>query len=431
MGGRKDCLRASFGTSFESKRWLSLDISGLMGIFASCSVHLFSFVTAAHYLISESMFSTSVFLLLYTPSFLMAMASLFMAWTTDPGAVPMGARPLVTVKRAESGEVVPTSTGRQRGMRRCNKCGDNFKPARAHHDSVTGRCIVKFDHFCPWVGNAVGALNHKFFVLFVFYTMCTCLSALLLLMARAIHCGTVLESSDDSASWDNSSSKGIHQDTAEAEPNGDEDRRMMMRYLFAGMSDSSGNYARPECAGWFESRSVLALLICSIVFLVFTCCMLVEQIEAIDSGASKIARMQMRVGRAGTELSRVTEEFNEMFGGTHNRLAWHWFVPIPVEFPGSMSKVVLGYEYDETFDPVPYDLDTAAADTDVESGKTIEMPTRSSNRLKDPPPNSTNGTRGPPAEASTKLKDDPRLTKRMNSRGSDDATLDVSKGTMT
>lgn len=36
---------------------------------------------------------------------------------------------------------------RRRGIRRCRKCNDNYKPPRAHHDSVTGRCIVKFDHF--------------------------------------------------------------------------------------------------------------------------------------------------------------------------------------------------------------------------------------------------------------------------------------------
>ena len=112
-----------------------------------------------------------------------------MAWTTDPGAVPMGARPLIKVKRAgenvknddEDGSNDNKETGggngggdddendklaaakqdgsntdkkkkkkkkkKERAIRRCAKCNDNFKPPRAHHDSVTGRCVVKMDHF--------------------------------------------------------------------------------------------------------------------------------------------------------------------------------------------------------------------------------------------------------------------------------------------
>jgi hypothetical protein len=53
----------------------------------------------------------------------------------------------VTVKRASSGEVAESNGRRDRAIRRCHKCNDNFKAPRAHHDSVTGRCIVKFDHY--------------------------------------------------------------------------------------------------------------------------------------------------------------------------------------------------------------------------------------------------------------------------------------------
>jgi len=36
----------------------------------------------------------------------------------------------------------------------CTKCR-HFKPPRAHHDSVSGRCVVKLDHWCPWTNNTV------------------------------------------------------------------------------------------------------------------------------------------------------------------------------------------------------------------------------------------------------------------------------------
>ncbi|KAG7339079.1 DHHC palmitoyltransferase [Nitzschia inconspicua] len=326
MGGRKDLCGARLGTSFEARRWLSLDPCGFLGISMSFSAHAFAFTVIAWHLIAGSLVATAVFVLLYVPSVVLAITSLFMAWTTDPGAVPLGARPLVTVKRAASGELMATQGQRNRALRRCHKCNDNFKPNRAHHDSVTGRCIVKFDHFCPWIGNAVGAMNHKFFVLFVGYTMVSCLFSLCLIGLRTWHCG------------------------------------------FPVPYDTRDKKYAQECTGWNESYSSLILLIISVVFFLFTACMLYENLEAIETNASKIARMKMRVGQAGTELSRVTEEFNEMFGGESNEVAWHWFFPLSVEFPRGMQKVVLGFEWDETFDAVPYE--ESHGNGDVELGTT-------------------------------------------------------------
>ena len=44
-----------------------------------------------------------------------------------------------------------------------------WKPPRTHHDSVTGRCVLKFDHYCVWIINCVGLLNYKAFLLFLAY----------------------------------------------------------------------------------------------------------------------------------------------------------------------------------------------------------------------------------------------------------------------
>jgi palmitoyltransferase len=41
------------------------------------------------------------------------------------------------------------------------------RPLRAKHCSVTGRCVALFDHFCPWVGNAIGAGNRALFAAFL------------------------------------------------------------------------------------------------------------------------------------------------------------------------------------------------------------------------------------------------------------------------
>jgi len=217
---------------------------------------------------------------------------------------------------------------------------------------------VKFDHFCPWVGNAVGALNHKFFVLFVGYTMCTCILSLVMIFIRALHCGWIKDPSDGAA---DSGGHATMTDLNNAAGNGSSNAT-----LGGGDNSLEGQNRRflettyrQECFGFYNSYATLILLIVSVVFMIFTCCMLFEQIEAIKTNSSKIARMKMRVGQAGTELARVTEEFNEMFGGDSNNVAWHWFLPIEAEFPRGMKKVVLGYEWDETFDPVPYEEPSA------------------------------------------------------------------------
>ena len=50
----------------------------------------------------------------------------------------------------------------------CEEC-HNWKPDRTHHDSHTGRCVCKMDHFCPWVGGIISATMYKYYVQFLFY----------------------------------------------------------------------------------------------------------------------------------------------------------------------------------------------------------------------------------------------------------------------
>ncbi|KAK9371038.1 DHHC palmitoyltransferase-domain-containing protein [Lipomyces kononenkoae] len=48
----------------------------------------------------------------------------------------------------------------------CQRC-QSVKPDRAHHSSELDRCVVKMDHYCPWVGTIIGFKNYKLFYLFV------------------------------------------------------------------------------------------------------------------------------------------------------------------------------------------------------------------------------------------------------------------------
>ncbi len=63
--------------------------------------------------------------------------------------------------------------------KKCPRCM-HPKPVRAYHCSKCNRCIFRMDHHCVWIGNCVGYLNQKPFILFLLYTLL--LSSISLLM---------------------------------------------------------------------------------------------------------------------------------------------------------------------------------------------------------------------------------------------------------
>eukprot|EP00118_Oscarella_pearsei_P026558 m.310091 g.310091 ORF g.310091 m.310091 type:complete len:327 (+) comp49484_c0_seq1:38-1018(+) len=58
---------------------------------------------------------------------------------------------------------------RDKEIRFCEK-SRCIKPDRSHYCSVSNKCVLKMDHFCPWVNVTVGFSNYKTFLLFLFYT---------------------------------------------------------------------------------------------------------------------------------------------------------------------------------------------------------------------------------------------------------------------
>ena len=158
--GRSD-LYGWIGTSFHAKHWFNLSPMAFFGLSLSWGVHLYALIF--------------IYICFYLPVTALALVSLVQVSMTNPGAVPLGARPLVSFRRAPSsgdaaagGAVVPVAP--ERAMRRCHRCDNNFKPARAHHDSVSGRCIVGFDHFW-YVPFANRWFASRQFLSFFFLTM--------------------------------------------------------------------------------------------------------------------------------------------------------------------------------------------------------------------------------------------------------------------
>ena len=59
----------------------------------------------------------------------------------------------------------------------CSSCFTH-KPDRTHHCSEVDRCVLKMDHFCPWVGGIVSETSFKYFIQFLVYAACFCIMVL-------------------------------------------------------------------------------------------------------------------------------------------------------------------------------------------------------------------------------------------------------------
>ena len=233
----------------------------------------------------------------------LAMIAHFQAMTTDPGAVPPDAEPIPDPIDLVTGDLEPRKARKPRA-RACRRC-NSYKPDRAHHCSICKRCIVKMDHHCPWVNNCVGIGNHKFFLLFIFYTALSCLYTFTLLLARSVHC-------------------------------------------------LGGYAARDErCLDRGSDLLTLIALFCEcILFGMFTSCMMCDQYEVVLTNVTQIDRLK------GDLLMQPPVDdrsgINEVFGTNSHRMILdkaakagfqlHWLVPwAKACFPDTVRNDIMGF----------------------------------------------------------------------------------------
>ena len=290
-----------FGTSADARVWLCLDCCGLVCAMCSQAIILFSVCAVGSDVWSHGAgaLTPAVHLPLFVAVGALASGSHLRAMLSDPGAVPKCAAPLARDGERARLAASAASGYRTRAKGWCHRCA-SYKPPRAHHDSVTNRCIVKMDHYCPWTNNAIGVKNHKFFILFIGYTFALCAYALGLVVTLSIRAGPT-------------------------------PRRSHRRHRGPEPAD-------PLLPARFElaKASTLAVTFAALLFGLFTACMLGDQWSVLRTNVAKIDRLK-------GEETECASDVNEVFGGRSRGFRLDWLLPTAPVFPESVHDDIMGY----------------------------------------------------------------------------------------
>lgn len=114
--------------------------------------------------------STSVVATVVLCTWIMTLWSYLACWLTDPGGVPGYWDEMVKERGyPTSREVHQWAVG---VSQYCVQC-QTYRPERARHCALCGRCILRMDHHCQFLGTCIGIKNLKSFLLFWFWLFLT------------------------------------------------------------------------------------------------------------------------------------------------------------------------------------------------------------------------------------------------------------------
>lgn len=159
-----------FGRHVHSRKWA---LAGIVPVLAIYCWEWYSYTILAK---SATTWSSVFYIVLG----LSAWSYLQTVWT-DPGTPRCSEWRDWSDARKAAGESAPR-TEKDDPDRRTWKAGQATwcaeccaeRPERAHHCNELGLCVLRMDHYCPWIGNCVGWRNHKFFILMNWWSFWAC-----------------------------------------------------------------------------------------------------------------------------------------------------------------------------------------------------------------------------------------------------------------
>lgn len=166
----------------------------------------------------------------------------------------------------------------------CHQCMA-VKPARAHHCSVAGACVMHLDHYCPWTNNSIGRNNQKFFIQFIIYVFFGSLYTGGLGLWRAWQC------------WSGSA-----------------------------VADLGVPLTRGAALCGLPLGTAVTCIISTVLmvfFAVFVGAMASDQYEAVTTDTTGIEAMKGWAEKSRSLMAGLTDVFGEPF-------SWRWFLPIQI-----------------------------------------------------------------------------------------------------